>query len=512
MNWYELTSYFNKYQVKLEKSEIICIFAPIMAIRKIKLAYLTDHSIDEIVDAHVKYVTSPRMEPDEEKSTLVEQEGKFPLWRPAFKVVEEGGKAPRRAILVPKYIFLLHEIITLCRASKGNSIQLNYADHVEVLGKVYGDMLHNLDIMGIISVSSEFEIGKKSRKISLLDWNIGFKNNIENKIVRGYFFELGKLVIKKEKKKIAFICDVLGKDFVQRYNENLSQIELVKKEDAIAYIEGREFDSPSSEQFYRSCIEDFNEGRKYITSIDDRGRIYHFLTNCPRLLRRFYNLRCDVDISNSQPLLFCDFLIKNYNIDYSVIEYIRNIDNKLLINSNEDNDIYYKGKQLCKILKDSELERTLYKDIPTDVLLYLYSCMNGFFWDDFVKTFHELDRGDVKENLFREVFYSHSRTMRYKEYGKVFAEIYPNVWHLIREMKKDAELLCNRITKVESELFHAILNQCFARDWVVVSIHDAIVVLDVKANDNLNIDELKSVILDEYLKHGLLPSLKVETF
>ena len=79
-------------------------------------------------------------------------------------------------------------------------------------------------------------------------------------------------------------------------------------------------------------------------------------------------------------------------------------------------------------------------------------------------------------------------------------------------MKKDAELLCNRITKVESELFHAILNQCFERDWVVVSIHDAIVVLDVKANENLNIDELKGIILKEYQKHGLFPSLKVETF
>lgn len=483
-----------------------------MATRKIRLAYLTDHSIDEIVDAHIRYVTSPRMEPDEENSTLVEQEGRFPLWRPAFKVVEEGGKAPRRAILAHKYIFLLHEIITLCRASRGNSIQLNYKDHVEVLGKVYGDMLHNLDIMGIISVSNEFEIGKKSRKISLLDWNIGFKDNIDNKIVRGYFFELGKLVIKKEKKKIAFICDVLGKDFVQRYNENLSQIELVKKEDAIAYIEGREFDSPSSEQFYRYCIEDFNECRKNITSIDDRGRIYHFLTNCPRLLRMFYNLRCDVDISNSQPLLFCNFLIKNYNINYYLIEFIRNIDNNLLINNNEDNNIYYKGKQLCKILNDSELEHTLYRGIPIDVLLYLYSCMKGLFWDDFVTTFHELDRGEVKENLFREVFYSHTRTMRYKEYGKVFAEIYPNVWHLIREMKKDAELLCNRITKVESELFHNILAHCFERDWVVVSIHDAIVVLNVKANDNLNIDELKDIILNEYQKHGLYPSLKVEMF
>ena len=35
--------------------------------------------------------------------------------------------------------------------------------------------------------------------------------------------------------------------------------------------------------------------------------------------------------------------------------------------------------------------------------------------------------------------------------------------------------------------------------------------LDVEAN-NINIDELKDIILNEYKKHGLFPSLKVETF
>ena len=490
-----------------------------MATRKIRMAYLTDHSIDEIVDAHIKYVTSPRLEQDEDRSYLEEltdedrADGlRFPKWHVELKVVEEGDKSPRKAILIPKYMFLLHEIITLCRATRNNKIQLNYADHVEVLGKVYGKMLHNLDMMGIIYLSDVFEIGKNSRTISLEDWNIGFKDDITNKIVRGYYFELNKLVSKKEKEKFTSICDTLGKDFVHSYNENLSQIELVRKDDAIAYIEGRRFTSPSSEHFYRSCIEDFDSRNNRITSVDSRGRIYHFLTNCPRLLRGYFNLKCDVDISNSQPLLFCNFLVEKYNIDYSLIEYITNIDNKLLLNNNDDNVIYYKGKQLYKILKNSNLEKTLYENVPPDVLLYLYTCMTGIFWDDFVTTFHELDRGEVKENLFREVFYSYSRTMRYKEYGKVFAEIYPSVWQLIREMKMDAELLCNRITKVESELFHAILNQCFERDWVVVSIHDAIVVLNVKANVNLNVDELKRIILTEYRKYGLLPALKVEWF
>ena len=487
-----------------------------MATKKIRMAYLTDYSIDEIVDAHIRYVTSPRLEVDEENSYLEqlsdEDRGKrFPNWVVELKTVEEGKKAPRKAILAPKYMFLLHEIIMLCRASKNNSIHLNYADHVDVLGKVFGDMLHNLSIMGIIHLSDDFEIGKKSRSISLLDWNIDFKENIDNKIVRDYYLELEKKIASKIKENNSAICDSLGKDFVKTYNHNLSQIELVKKEDALAYIDGRKFDSPSSEHFYRSCIESFEKGGNLITSVDDRGRIYHFLTNLPRLLRRFFNLKYDVDVSNSQPLLFCNFIIEKYNINHSLIDYIKNVDKELLVN-NQDNNIYYKGKQLSKALKNSELETTLYKDIPSDVLLYLYSCMNGKFWDDFVTTFNELDRGEVKENLFREVFYSYSRTMRHKKFGKVFAQIYPSVWHHIREMKKDAELLCNRITKVESELFHEILQQCFNRNWVVVSIHDAIVVLDVEANNCINLEELNGIILNEYRKHGLYPSLKVETF
>lgn len=488
-----------------------------MATKKIKMAYLTDHSIDEIVDAHIRYVTSPRLEVDEENSYLEqlsdEDKGKrFPKWVVEIKAVEDGKPAPRKAILAQKYKFLISEIIMLCRATRNDFIHLNYANHVDVLGKVFGDMLHNLSQMGIIYLSDDFEIGKESRKISLLDWNIGFEDDIKNKIVRDYSIKLAIKNIKRKKEVLEAISDILGKDFVKTYNDNLSQIELVRKEDALEYINGRTYKSKKSEQFYSFCIEEYNSKNNLITSLDDRGRIYHFLTNLPRLLRRFFNLKYDVDVSNSQPLLFCNFIIKKYNIDYSLIDYIKKVDNELLNNNNQDNNIYYKGKQLCKILKNSELEATLYKDIPSDVLLYLYSCMNGFFWDDFVTTFNELDRGEVKENLFREVFYSYSRTMRYKKFGKVFAEIYPSVWSLIRNMKKDAELLCNRITKVESELFHEILQQCFERNWVVVSIHDAIVVLDVEANNSIHLEELNGIILNEYHKHGLCPSLKVETF
>lgn len=481
--------------------------------KQIRFAYLTDHSIDEIVDAHVNYVSSPRYEWDEEWEKIDDGDAtqkKFPTWQPSLHVVEEGESAPRKAPLRPKYMFLLHVIIMRCRNRKG-ACRLDYAFFTDLIGKSFGKMLHNLSLMGIIYLSDTFEIGKESRLIELRDWNIGFYDNIDNRIIRNYLSKLEDDKKKKDKERKEEIIKILGKDFYDCYSNNLSQLDLVRRNEAVEYVNSREYKSPIQEHFYKSSIENFNKDNLRITSVDDRGRIYHYLTNCPRVLRRYFNVKFDVDIANSQPLLFCNFLIERYNIDYEIIEVIRRIDVSLFNNSIQDNNfIYNKGKQLCKLLKESDLQVQNLNVIPSDVLLYLYSCMKGLFWDDFVTTFAELERGEVKENLFREVFYSHSRTMRHKEYGKVFAEVYPSVWRLIREMKKDAELLCNRITKVESEIFHAILGHCFERNWVVTSVHDAIYVLDVPGNEGIDEGELIEIIMSEYCKHRLIPTVHLE--
>ena len=485
--------------------------------KQIRFAYITDHSIDEIVNAHVNYVTSPRYEWDEEWKKIDDGDGvsKFPSWEPSFHVVEEGEAAPKKAILKPKYQFLLHVIIMRCRAGKG-ACRLDYAFFTDLLGKSYGKMLHNLSLMGIIYLSDAFEIGKKSRLIELNDWNIAFCDNIDNRNIRHYLSELDKDIKKKDKERKEVLSEKLGKDFYDCYSKNLSQLDLVRKDEAIEYLNSREYISLKQKQTYYSFIEDFDRHKLRITNVDDRGRIYHFLSNCPSRLRKYVNIKYDVDIANSQPLLFCDFLIKNYSIDYSIIDYITNINDSFLNNSIQDNNnIYNKGKQLCKLLKYSDLQVPNLKDIPSDVLLYIYSCMKGVFWDGFVEILGgTVDRAELKGILFKEVFYSHSIKMReYNEYGKKFVEIYPSVWHLIRSMKsEEAEQLCNRITRVESEIFHSILGHCFERDWVVTSVHDAIYVLDVPGNEGIDEGELIDIVMSEYRKHGLIPTVHLEKF
>lgn len=482
-----------------------------MRIKKIRLAHLTDISTDEIVEAHVKYVTNPKYEFDEDNSYIEETEdGKYPHWVVNVKVIEEGRKAPRKAILALKYMFLLHVLITRCRASKHGSTRLHYDTLVSIVGKVLGDMLRNLHLMGIIHLSDTYEIGVSSRTIDLLDWNIGFDEEYKNRVVIDYINKL-ETIEKRKRKKIKKDIESTDNSFIKRYNDNLNRIEIRDYVGALDYINSQTFENEQSHQYYLSRIEDFDNQYKNITRIDDRGRIYHFLTNCPRSLKPYFNIRYQLDIANSQPLLFCFFLMDQYKIDDNIIRYMREIiDNKEIDigYSNNHNDC----KQLCKLLKDNGLQGQKLKDIPSDVLLYIYKCMKGEFWDDFVNTFHELDRGEVKEDMFREVFYAYSLTMRNKEYGKVFAKVYPSVWKVIRGMRKDAELLCHRITRTESELFHHILEKCFERGWVVVSIHDAILVLDVAENDSLSVEDVKSVMLDVYREKGMIPTISVDSY
>lgn len=474
----------------------------------LRIAYIKDHSIEEIVDSHVKYVTKPTIELD-----FIEEDDetkRFPSMKFVERIVEDNqNPVPRAFTLYTKYEFLIHTIISRCRARDGECT-LDYDYFRNLLGKQYGNMLHNLQLMQIINISSVFEIGKSSRIISLLDWEIGFKS-VNNLKLLEFSDKLKDYIKKLESKKKNEHIGILGRKLYYDYVSNLSKIELVKKDEVIEFLENYPFSSLKQKSCYYDNIENYEKRKGSISSIDYRGRIYNVLTNCPRVLRRFFNLKLDVDIANSQPLLFCNFLIKKFRIKHDIIKELSLIDIELF--NNKISKDYNKGQLLRGQLKNNGLQVPNCADLPTDILLYIYTCMKGIFWDNFVSIFFDtLERAEVKENLFREVFYSYSTTMRHKEFGKIFAQIYPNVWKVIRSMKKEETKLWDAITKVESKLFHSILKQCYKRGWAVTSIHDAIIVLNVPENKGFNVDDLKNIILKEYGKIGLFPTLHVDYF
>ncbi|MCL1613708.1 hypothetical protein [Phocaeicola plebeius] len=61
----------------------------------------------------------------------------------------------------------------------------------------------------------------------------------------------------------------------------------------------------------------------------------------------------------------------------------------------------------------------------------------------------------------------------------------------------------------ESRIFHEILERCYQHGWKVINIHDAIIVLDVEAN-NFDYHELITIMEDVYKSNALYPSISVE--
>ena len=148
------------------------------------------------------------------------------------------------------------------------------------------------------------------------------------------------------------------------------------------------------------------------------------------------------------------------------------------------------------------------------MLKYIYSTSKGLFWDNFLDLFEDMERSEIKQKMFCEVFYSKkSKTTRFKPFAKIFKEHYPSVWQTIKELKEDdADKLPNEMMAHESRLFYQILVECYKRNWKVISIHDAIIVLDVDANQHFDLNELKQIMTDVYLSNRLHSTISIDVF
>lgn len=472
-----------------------------MRTQKIRIAYLEDYSIDDIIKKHIELVTEPTKELlnwDEIPTVGTD-------FTPKYKVIKEGKAAPRKAVLYHKYIFLISLILERCMSNKYRSTTLHTIAMREVLGKHYDDMMRTLVNMQIIQRGDEYVVGKHSRIIMLINGKMGYMYTPNIKVI-GYFKKLHEIIGIKKKEEIKNYND---DEFISRYNESLLLLSLVDKEGALNYINSCTFESERSKEYYKSKIMLFDNDDKKIHSIDKNKRIYHYLTNLPKSLKRFFNIKYQCDIHNSHPLLFSLFLINKYNIDNEILDKLLHINISIYNN-------HYVGKQLCNLLIDKELIKKA-KTIPRDVYNYIYTTCNGTFWDEFIDiikhmSWEQKDRGEVKVALFREVFYSNRfKTTKGKPFAKLFKKLYPNVWKLIKQIKDadGAESLPNRMMEEESRLFHEILARCYQHGWKVINIHDAIVVLDVEAN-NFDYHELITIMEDVYKSNGLYPSISVE--
>lgn len=465
--------------------------------KEIQIATLNNINIDELCNKHIQRVGMPNM--------LNADDVFIAMGVPAQPVYgEKPTNIPKFNTLYPKYIALIHVLIMRCRASKHGVCYISAELLQDVFGNCYRDMLITLSFEGLISIG-DYEVAKKTRYYSLLPqhWEHVTYTSTKNIKVIEYINRIDVEYINNQQNK-----NYEEDDFIIKYNNSLSLIELISSDNAIDYINSRKDLNAQQYHYYIGKIDEFNTWDKKITSIDDNGRIYQYFTNLPKSLKSFFNIKIELDVSNSHPLLFSKFIIDHYNISNNILyNLLFNIDIIELYN------YHYSTQELCKILKDRNID---VPRIPIDVLLYLCHVSRGTFWDSLTAYFDGVERGEVKQQLFAQVFYSNTLTMRNKEFGKVFKQHYPNIWKVIKGIKWDCindeegvKLPC-QMMQLESSIFRGILNECYCRGWNVFNIHDSIVVPDAEVNECVTAEELTAIIKDEYKKYGLYPSVSTK--
>ena len=463
-------------------------------IRKIAVSQLADVEISTIMDKYTELITA-----------------------------NEAKSAPYRAVLYHKLLFLIHLIITHCRGSKDNKIQLNTERLKVVLGNEYNYMLATLQGMNIITIDERYLIGIHCRFISLNDWNIKVEVLPNVKVIE-YLEKWEKLKLKAKKDvandiktKIDFVDGepqirlikkgekVLSReemDFRTKYEESLSYLRLkVGKSEAQEFINTlfTNFDNHSY-HYYSNMIQTFDVNNLKIYNIDAQNRIYHYLTSLPKDLKPLFNIKYQLDIANSHPLLFSKHLIDVYKdkLNEQTLKIIYKIKREEYINN-----LHNVSELFCNKLRTNELS------VPIDILRYIYVCSKGMMWDDFAAIFSDFTRDVVKVKAFKEIFYPKQDFTEHTEFGKKFIELYPNVYQAIRELKKSTKLPI-LMMKFESRLMREILNVCYVQGWKVVNIHDAIIVFDVDANSSVEPIQIMRIINDIYRRYLLHPTIHCE--
>ena len=356
--------------------------------------------------------------------------------------------------------------------------------------------------------------------------------------------------------------------FLRQYENNVGLIQFKDTEGLNAFMANpNNFPEEHSRLFYQSVVDRISlkngytlAEKKFVSmgeneEVNHIGRYYHVATSLPKSLKPFTNIQYGVDTHNSHPLLF-NFIIFNYFINNSLID----IDYSFLSISNSklfysiskylsQNPItqsyHYVLENLCKYLKNNGIIHSLdlVKRLPSDALRYIQDTTTGRIWDKVREVFPQHSRDEVKESMFRYVYYTYATRTGYydrhsgqyvvmerKDWVDMFKECYPSVLTLINKVKKSLHQQCvqrnltnengkdmvqlpHLLMRFESVLFTRSLAAAFAERIPAIGIHDCIAVVDNSDTvDTAQQQKLADIIMAQYREAGLVPALGIERY
>lgn len=447
------------------------------------------------------------------------------LFGEEFDETKKDKRVPKDDVLVAKYEFFLHNLIKRQIASDSGVAYLNSKVLEKVFGKDYVLIKQTLMLSGIIDTTGFYDTDTTSYGYYL---TYDYQNRIktERKPIfypqKSMVENLNKELKKKDKAIKQQAQENLADDFYDSYVNSLNKLKLVYSKQAQEFIDIHFTQNNYSKHYYEYILEEYNNSKFTIKvpNLQD-NRIYHILTSTPRNLKYFLNIKYTVDIHNSHPLLFSKFLMDKYNIPLSYRKYLLSS----LLEINPYINVYNVRKKLYNTLKENNIDYLEILEIPLDVLRYLYLVCSGEFWNVVIPTLEEenttntynIIRQDVKVIMFAQVFYGKNLTSRGKKYAKSFAQQFPNVYSVVLSFKRGLEkskrtVLTHKLMALESQLFRESLKRLFEKGYKVVSIHDAIVVLNVAENENLTPEIVKQNLNEVYSEIGLLPDCSVDFY
>ena len=469
-----------------------------------KIYRLKDISIDEIVNSYLYYQHTGTFD-----GIKLEFIPSVYSHDPQPKVLNESNyRKKKTTILAEKFVYLIHLIRNRQIANGGGFVPFSSVVLEQIFGKDYSRMIQTLLKMELLTCDSYYKIGEKSYGFRFYD-TVRFTYTLENQSYLSKYSEKAHKLFQLQTNKDELQArKTLNNDILyNRYNESLRMLRLTYSTECEQYLTLHTYLNHLSRDYHYYIKDYYLNNTPSITSIDKNNRIYSVATSTPRVIKPFLNIKISCDIHNSHPLLFNSILFDYYDISLSLRKTISTLIDTLNIPPHNVR------RNIRKTLINNNIKRDEIANIPTDVLAYIYITSKGVFWDSILPDDSQLMRTDIKVLMFAEVFYSKKLTTRGQKYAKLFKAKFPNVYKVVRKQKEaDRTKLANDMMKLESKLFHEILMKLYNKRYRVISIHDAIVVLDVKANESCSVEVVKDIICKVYASQGLHPDVSTDYY
>ena len=307
--------------------------------------------LDSLYETHLSLNYTKAIEHDDNavvKSIIKQVEGTIPI--------DNNKPIPRKKELIEKYQYFIHLLITRSFMKGYNTFNSEFLQ--DLFGSSYRLMIMTLIHLGHISRSPIYEIGKSARTITLINENIICRTKYDSSFEK-YSDKHLALMKSEQKRKIDSISKEIGVDFLNQYKRNVRKLKIVDETSARLFIDNNTATSNYQKQSYQWMIDKYIN-KEFEISTDNDNRIYSVLTYTHKDLKNFINIKYQLDINNSHPLLFSYYIIMKYNIFQEVGPNNQNkakmaADYQNKIRSNLDDEIYHSLKRLLLETKSTTM-------------------------------------------------------------------------------------------------------------------------------------------------------------